>query len=177
MSAAQKRVLESTFTSDASGAWGGSGYWDDKWFQLAWEDTQCSSPVNITVKELIPIVLAAAAWGLEWQGKVVGWRCNKQAVVAVLHSRTSKEPDIMYLLQCLFFFEARFSFHVIASHICRHGKLFSWWHFSQPSTPSVGPDHQYQTELHLTSLETDVQWYFEYGLAATRKISSWYQEI
>ena len=65
MSAAHKRVPEVTFTSDASGAWGCGGYWDDKWFQLAWSDKQCSPLVNITVKELIPIVLAAAVWGQE----------------------------------------------------------------------------------------------------------------
>lgn len=39
ISTAHKGVPEFTFTSDASGAWGCGGYWDDKWFQLAWEDT------------------------------------------------------------------------------------------------------------------------------------------
>ena len=104
-------------TSDASGAWGRGGYWGDKWIQLAWEDTQRSPSINITVKELVPIVTAAAVWGREWQGKVLGCRCDNQAVVAVLHSHTSKEPDIMHLLHCSFFFEARFSFHITVSHI------------------------------------------------------------
>ena len=72
--------------------------------------------MNIAAKEFIPIV-AAAVWGREWQGKVVGCRCDNQVVMAVLHSRTSKEPGIMHLLRCLIFFEARFSFHIIASHI------------------------------------------------------------
>ena len=104
-------------TSDASGSWGCGAFWEEQWFQLAWADTQCSRNMNIAVKKLIPLVIAAAVWGRQWQGRTVGCKCDNQAVVAVLHSRTSKESDIMHLLRCLFFFEARFSFHFTASHI------------------------------------------------------------
>ena len=40
---------------------------------------------------------------------------------------------------------------------------------TEPAFNSVGLDHQCQTGLDLTSLETDVQWYFEHGLAATTR--------
>ena len=48
--------------SDASGSWGcGAFACTGQWFQLklpeSWHD------VHITVKELLPIVLAAAVWG------------------------------------------------------------------------------------------------------------------
>ena len=85
MTAANRITPDITLTSDTSGAWGCGGYWGDKWFQLAWEDTQCSPSTNITVK-FIPIVIAAAVWEREWQGKVVGCKCENQAVVAVLLS-------------------------------------------------------------------------------------------
>lgn len=60
MTATDRKAPDTILTSDASGGWRCGGYWDDRWFQLAWEDTKCPSSANITVKELIPIVLAAA---------------------------------------------------------------------------------------------------------------------
>ena len=114
MSAMNRRTPDASLTSDTSGGWRCGRYWDDRWFQLAWKDTQCPPSMNIPVKELIPIVLTVALWVQEWQGKVVGCRCDNQAVVAVLHSRTSMESDMMHLLCCLFFFEAAFSFHITA---------------------------------------------------------------
>jgi len=68
-------------------------------------------------KELIPIVMAAAMWGKAWGGLVVCCRCDNDAVVAVVNRRTSRDQDLMHLLRCLSFFEAAFSFRVVASHI------------------------------------------------------------
>ena len=56
MTAAHRTLPNTILTSDASGTWGCGGYWGDKWFQVSWEDTECSP----AVKELIPIVIAAA---------------------------------------------------------------------------------------------------------------------
>ena len=46
--------------SDASGVWGCGAYFTANWFSLKW----CSrlQPLPIAVKELIPVVLAAAIW-------------------------------------------------------------------------------------------------------------------
>lgn len=55
-------------TSDASGGCGAflsSG----QWFQCQWPATW--GTVHITVKELLPIVLACALWGHEWHGNSV----------------------------------------------------------------------------------------------------------
>ena len=109
-------VPKNVVTSDASG-WGCGGYWDDKWFQLAWSSTLVSSSVNIAVKELIPIVLAAAVWGQWWQGGVVLCRCDNEAVVAVIKSRTSRDMELMHLLRCLAFIEAKFSCTIVAVHL------------------------------------------------------------
>ncbi len=53
-----------TVTSDASGGWGCGAFC--KWFMLQWLESGI-----ITVKELVPIVIAAAVWGSEWKGKTV----------------------------------------------------------------------------------------------------------
>lgn len=40
---------------------------------------------HITIKELVPIVLAVAVWGKEWHGLTVQARCDNSAVVAILN--------------------------------------------------------------------------------------------
>ena len=117
MTAVRKGEPQVMVTFDASGSWGCGAFCVAKWFQLAWSEATGPVATTIAVKKLIPILIAAAVWSREWQGKVVGCRCDNQAVVAVLRTRTRKDAHIMHLLRCLFFFEAAFSFHIQASHI------------------------------------------------------------
>jgi len=112
-----EQELTITVMSDASGRWVCGAFWNSHWFQLAWTNTTCTEEVNIATKELIPIVMAAAMWGKAWGGLVVCCRCDNDAVVAVVNRRTSRDQDLMHLLRCLSFFEAAFSFRVVASHI------------------------------------------------------------
>ena len=83
-------------TSDASGTWGCGAWCDQQWFQLKWDSS--SREKQIAVKELIPVVIAAAIWGHQWSGRRVLSNCDNQAVVAVINSRYSKEKDLMQLL-------------------------------------------------------------------------------
>ena len=103
--------------SDASGSWGCGAIWGAKWLQVQWQGLEGVAELNITIKELLPIILAAAIWGRGWAGKLVRARCDNMAVVAVLETRTSKERDVMHLLRCLAFLEAGGSFQLVASHI------------------------------------------------------------
>ena len=48
----------STLWSDASGTWGCGAVCDDQWIQIKWPESWAS--VHITVKELLPIVVACA---------------------------------------------------------------------------------------------------------------------
>ena len=102
-------------TSDASGLWGCGAWCGHKWFQLQWD--QQSIGRQIAVKELLPVIIAAAIWGHELAGKRVVSNCDNQAVVAVLNSRYSREKDLMQLLRCLFFLEAHFQFQLSAYHL------------------------------------------------------------
>ena len=71
-------------TSDASGKWGCGAFWSSCWFQLAWSDTASTEEVNITTKELIPTVIAAAMWGKNWEGQVVCCQSDASVMVPVI---------------------------------------------------------------------------------------------
>ena len=66
-----------TLTSDASGSWGCGAFSDNDWFMLQWNGPVAS--FHITIKELAPIVLAAAIWGKKWRGKTVKVQCDNMA--------------------------------------------------------------------------------------------------
>ena len=104
--------------TDASGSWGCGAVWSNSWFQYKWPDSWSS--VNIAVKELLPIVIAAATWGRLWsQAQVIAYSDN-MAVVQAVKSRSVKCPQLMRLLRALFFIEARLNFSLNASHIAGH---------------------------------------------------------
>ena len=102
---------EITFASDASGAWGCGASWDNKWLQLEWPEEWRAR--SIAAKELVPIVLACAVWGEQWQGKTVLVWCDNQIITGL----SSKDPILMHLLRLLYFFLALHSIHLIAKHI------------------------------------------------------------
>ena len=112
-----------SLTSDASGSWGCGAYSDNGWFQVQWP-TQCAN-ADISFKELLPIVLAVMAWGNKWRGYHVCCRCDNEAVVSILASRTSRNSSLMHLLRCLFFFEAYYNIHITASHIPGHTNVLA----------------------------------------------------
>ncbi len=59
---------------------------------------------SITLKELLPVVLACAVWGDLWRAKFVHVHCDNLGVVAVVNSGYSRVSLIMHLLRCLFFY-------------------------------------------------------------------------
>ena len=92
------------------GAWCGTA-----WFQWKWEERSRQLP--IAVKELIPIVIAAAIWGESRRGTQIHCRCDNQAVVVALAARSSRETHMMHFLWCLFFVEAHHQCQLRASYI------------------------------------------------------------
>lgn len=104
--------------SDASGNWGCGAWFHNRWFQIQWNPFTFELP--ITVKELLPILVAGVLWGHHWSGHRVICHCDNQAVVACLKSRTSKHKGIMHLLCNLLFAEAHFRFHITPVYIDTH---------------------------------------------------------
>lgn len=106
-----------SIVSDASGSWGSGAIFGQDWFQLQWAGLGAIGSQNITIKELLPIVVAAALWGSQWAGKTIQAQCDNIAVVAMVNARSCCETEAMHLLRCLAFLEAKYSFLLWASHI------------------------------------------------------------
>ena len=106
---------EVIITSDASGTWGCGAFCGHQWFQLQW--STITQDAHITIKELVPIVLAGAIWGKNWYGQTVQARCDNAAVVAILNWGSSQDPEVMHLMRCLAFIQAKFQFYIFSSHI------------------------------------------------------------
>ena len=106
-----------TLLSDASGSWGCGAYspGSGQWFQIQWPPSFME--VNIAVKELLPVVAAAALWGSAWRGTTIMVRSDNQAVVTCLSKRTANDLRMTHLLRCLFFFEAHYGFEHQSKHI------------------------------------------------------------
>jgi hypothetical protein len=102
------------FASDASGSWGCGTWCEDQWWQWPWPQDRDK---GIAFKELFAVVVATAVWGRTWRGQVVRAHCDNEAVVWVMSSRTSKNPELMHLLRCLFFIEAELGFSLSVVHI------------------------------------------------------------
>ena len=73
------------------------------------------------MKELLPVVLAAAVWEQQWAGQHVLFISDNMAVVSALSAQSARNPMLFYLLRCLIFWEARFNFSHSAEHLA--GKL------------------------------------------------------
>ena len=101
--------------SDASGSWGCGAFCLPHWFNLQWSVNTQTFP--IAVKELFPVVIAAAIYGNQWSGKLVLFRVDNMAVVEVLKATYSRESHLMHLIRMLVFFAAHFNFWFSASHI------------------------------------------------------------
>ncbi len=104
-------------TSDASGNWGCGAFSGSQWFMLPWLGNITKE--HITVKELAPIVVAAAIWGSKWRGKVVLAQCDNTAAVACINSGASRNVYAMQLRRCLSYLAATGQFAIWATHI--HG--------------------------------------------------------
>ena len=102
------------FASDASGTWGCGAWSESKWWQWQWPQEHGR---GITFKEMFAVVVSVAVWGREWRGQQVLGHCDNEAVVHMMASRSSRNPDLMHLLRCLFFLEADYGFSLSIVHI------------------------------------------------------------
>ena len=66
------------------------------------------------MKELVPVVIAAALFGKEWTGKVVLFNMAVVDIIADIHSR---EPHLIHLVRLLVFFASLHSFWFTSEHI------------------------------------------------------------
>ena len=107
------------FFTDVSGGFGCGALWQSRWFQLQWSlvHEEFYRPLreeSITLKELLPVVLAAALWGPDWRDLSVVVRCDNQGAVAIVNSGYTQ---LMHLARCLFFIRAIYRFTLRAVYV------------------------------------------------------------
>ena len=102
--------------SDAAGTCGCGGVARSfGWFQMMWPVSW--NEVGITAKELAPVVIAAALWGVHWSGKLICFHSDNMGVIALLNKLSSKVPIQMHLIHCLLFYAACYKFRFVAEYI------------------------------------------------------------
>ena len=74
---------------------------EKSWFKLQWPEI--IQQALTTVKEMVPIVLAAGVWGRRWSRRTMAVSCDNSAVVAILNKGCCKDPDVMNLVSVLLF--------------------------------------------------------------------------
>ena len=85
----ERKLPEIEVFSDASGSWGCGAVCGDSWFQQEWDSRL--QPLSIAIKEMIPIVCAAAICGHNWSGKIIQFNVDNKAVVNIINSTSSKD--------------------------------------------------------------------------------------
>ena len=73
--------------------------------------------MSIAVKELIPVVLAAAIFGRQWSGKVIQFKIDNAAVVQMIEATYAQNSHLMHLVCLLVFYASYYEFWFTASHI------------------------------------------------------------
>ena len=82
-------AADTIVASDASSNWEAGALCLPSWFYFEWSQTLRAS--SIQVKELVPVVVAAALFGRYWKGKLVAFSVDNQAVVEIINKSHSKE--------------------------------------------------------------------------------------
>ena len=75
------------------------------------------SSVNITTKELVPVVISAALWGRSWYRTRVCFHVDNLRVVAILRKYSASNEVTHHLLHCLYFYSSFFQFEFSAEHV------------------------------------------------------------
>ena len=81
------------FASDASGRFGCGALWGFRWLQLQWPQSYQGdflqlAEASITLKELLPMVIACAVWGPEWRSSTVVVHCDNMGAVSLIGTCT-----------------------------------------------------------------------------------------
>jgi len=92
---------QATLTSDASGNWGCGAYHGTLWFQLEWIGH--IKLAHISVKELVPLVIAVALWGQQWIGTTVMVLSDNTSTVTAINNHTSHYGATAHMLRCFTF--------------------------------------------------------------------------
>lgn len=100
--------------TDASGSHGYRAVFGKSWFYGAWDAEW--RDINITVKDLYPIVLAVEVWGKRMANSCICFQSDNEALVYVLNKQSSKESNIMFLIRKLVLLSLNFNILFKSEH-------------------------------------------------------------
>ena len=106
---------ECIVVSDASGSWYYGAYYLPHWFHM--KSPPQAQHFWIAVKELFPLVIAAAINGKYWSGQLIQLSMDNEAMVHILPAVYSCECHLMHLILALVFLAFHFNFWFTDSHI------------------------------------------------------------
>jgi len=101
--------------TDASGVHEWGAYWDGRWIQPHWSQSQ--SNMDITWMELFMIVLAVHTWGSSWSCQKILIHCDNQDMVKTWDKSCTCSPHTMGLVCLLHFFASHYNINVCIIHI------------------------------------------------------------
>ena len=90
------------FTDSAGNVNLGCGaYFAGHWIQFKWPESWAGDEImqNITLLELVPIILALFTWESHFTHKTILFRVDNMALVTIINKRTSKSKSVMRLLR------------------------------------------------------------------------------
>ena len=108
------------FTDSAGNVNLGCGaYFAGHWIQFKWPESWASYELmrNITLLELVPIILALFTWESHFTHKTIVFRVDNMALVTIINKRTLKSQSVMKLLHPLVLCTLRNNMQLKAVHI------------------------------------------------------------
>ena len=117
------RTWKSFTDSSGNSELGCGAFFKGQWAQYRWPGSWLGSQIlgNLSLLELIPIVLALFIWAPEFANQKVtfpkDFRADNQALVFIINKRTSKDKQIMKLIRHLVFLTMYNNIQFKALHI------------------------------------------------------------
>ena len=85
------------------------------WFYFNWsQDWSDASNLHINEKEVIAVTIAAYCWAPCWQNKHVLIYSDNTVTVSAPNKGTCRNETVMKCIRSLFWFSAKFNFHLTA---------------------------------------------------------------
>ena len=118
---ADEPEVSGTFATDAC-LTGGAGHFQSDWFFVNWNiDHPEIDATNINILELKAVLISVHRWSHLWYGKHLTVRSDNASTVAAVNKATSRSPNLIPLIQELFWWSVANNFKITAAFI--PGKL------------------------------------------------------
>jgi hypothetical protein len=105
---------------------GGGGHFGNEWFYVNWlEDMPEIKGQHINVLELQTVLLAAELWGGSWGKQHILVHSDNMATVTALNKRTSRSPELLGIVQQIFWLSVKYGFRLTAAHIAGRLNIMS----------------------------------------------------